>query len=117
MGKRPRSIPNSGDMEIQALKSDMSLLTKRVEELMMMISGNKIYGFTGIKEDITSLKLDMQKVKDEMAEIKKDNAERDKFKGLFVFNPKTFLQKVITIVTILLGLSSIIRNVLDVFMK
>jgi hypothetical protein len=112
MGKRPQS---NEDMELQALKSEMQLMNKRMEEVMNILTGNTVYGIVGIKKDVHDLKSDVQNIKVDIEGMKREEIERQKKAGFFSIKLDTIPQKIAAIVTFLVLLLTAIHTIKQIF--
>ena len=126
MAKR-RINKNNGDMEIGTLKSEISTLNKRMEEVITILGGNSSYRVKGIvtefsevqkdiveiRKDISAIKQlefaetqsDIIKIKNDIAEIKQQEKER------WMFHLKTIPQKIIGLIAFLALIISMIQGI------
>jgi hypothetical protein len=112
MGKRPQ---NNDDMELQALKSEMQLMNKRMEEVMNILTGNPVYGLAGIKKDVHDLKSDVGNIKHDIEEIKRQDDEKKKREGFLSIKLDTIPQKIVAFVAFVAVIISIAQGLKSLF--
>lgn len=94
-------------MELQALKSEMAIMNRRMDEVITILGGNSAYGLTGMKSDFRDLKSDVQNIKQEIEKIKKQEADR------WSVPLKTIPQKVVAAVAFLALILTTIQAIKD----
>lgn len=67
MGKRVKT----DSMEIHAIKEVLTTINKRVEELIIQLTGNSTYGVKGIKAELKEVKEEVHKIKLEMDDMRR----------------------------------------------
>lgn len=112
MGKRPQS---NEDMELQALKSEMQLMNKRMEEVMNILTGNPVYGLAGIKKDVHDLKSDVGNIKHDLEEMKRRDAEEKSKAGFLSIKLDTIPQKIVALVAFIAVIISIAQGLKTLF--
>jgi hypothetical protein len=105
MGKRPTY--DNEDMELKALRSEMTIMNRRMDEVITILGGNSAYGLTGMKSDFRDLKLDVNNIKQEIEKIKKQESDR------WNIPLKTIPQKIVAAVAFLALILTTIQSVKD----
>lgn len=113
MAKRP--MQHDDGMEIQALKSEMVTLNRRMEEVITILTGSSVYGITGIKSDVKHLKENVEKIQDEIEKMKRDEVDRQKRQGFFSIKLDTIPQKIVGWVAFLSVLLALIQSIRSLF--
>lgn len=88
---RPQRNTTHDDMEVQALKNEVALITRRLDEVITLLTGNAQYELPGLKNDFKKMKEDMAAMKVDIAELR----EKERTKWLVSFNIKTGPQKAV----------------------
>ena len=104
MGKR---LSNYDDMEIQAIKSDLTTLNKRVDELIILLTGNSIYGVKGIKADVAHLKDEVHKIKVDVENMKRD-------KGMISIKLDTLPSRIGAFIILFGTLITMVKTLMDI---
>lgn len=108
MAKREKPQP---DMELSTLKSEISTLNKRMEEVITILGGNSSYRVKGIIAEFSETQKDIVQIKLDIAEIKQQEKER------WLFSIKTVPSKIVAVVTAIALLLSVIQNLKQLFVK
>lgn len=96
------------DMELQSLKSNMDVMNRRIEEILVILTGNQVYGVDGMKKDVRELKADVKNIKDEIADKKKRE-------GFLSIKLETIPQKVAAILAFVAVLISVLQGIKTLF--
>lgn len=104
MGKR---LANYDDMEIQSIKSELTTLNKRMEEVVTLLSGNSSYGVKGIRAEVKEVKEDVHKIKVEVEQLKKDRA-------FISFELKTLPSRIGAFIILLGTIITIVKTFIDI---
>lgn len=102
---------NRDNMEVAALKSEMVLLNKRMEEVITILGGNSTYGVPGMQTDVRALKKELDTVKQDIVQMKKQEAER------WSIPIKTVPQKIVAAVAFLALILSVAQGVKDLIVR
>lgn len=102
MAKQNKS---NADMELHTLKTEISLLTKRMEEVITILGGNSSYRLKGIVVEFSELQKDIVDIKKDIAEMKQQDKER------WSIPLKTVPQKVAAVVAFLAILLSMFQSI------
>ena len=107
---------HSNNVELQALRSEIAAMNKRMEEVIIILSGNSTYGVAGVLKDFKELKSDVHSINGEIGDIK-DEIEKMKRAEIDAWSIplKTIPQKIAAIVAFITMLISIVQGVRSLF--
>lgn len=112
MAKR---FQNDDDMDLEAIKSQMSALNRRMDEVLTILVGNSSYGVKGMRSDVSDLKTSLINIKTEVENIQRDAKEKQRNEGFLNIKLETIPQKVAGVVAFLAVLISIIQGFKSLF--
>lgn len=110
-------IQNGDVMEIQALKSGMETLNRRMEEVITILTGNSVYGVNGVKHDVSELKKTVHKIEIDIETIKRETIEREKNRAFLSIKMETIPQKLAAVVAFLAVALSVFQGIKALFVK
>lgn len=110
MGKRPPD-----DMDMETLRREMSIINRRMEEIITILGGNSAYGVRGMRLDMSELKNEVDGIKKQIEQIQRENIERKKGEGFLNIKLDTIPQKVAAVVAFLAVLISIFQGLKSLF--
>lgn len=105
MAKRYQS---QEDMELQSLKSDMAVMNRRIEEILVILTGNSAYGVAGMKSDVKDLKTDVKNIKEEIEDKKKRE-------GFLSIKLETIPQKIAAVLAFIAVFISVLQGIKTLF--
>lgn len=108
--------PDKEQMELQALRNEMSVMNKRMEEVITILGGNSSYGVKGVRSELKELTAQVKELekqfKDQVfaLEEKFEKIEQQEIERWSI-PLKTLPQKVVAVIAFLALLLTIVNNV------
>lgn len=107
--------PTNDDLELEAIRTEIRILNKRMEEVITILGGNSAYDVKGIRADVKDLKTAVQKIEEEIEDMKREDEERDMKRAFFSIKLETIPQKIVGIVTFIIMLLTILQSIRTLF--
>ncbi len=102
MGKRVRDI---NDMEVQTLHSDLEILKRQMDEVILLLGGSAAMDYKGIRAEVKELKIDVSSIKEDINKMKRKDADR------FSIKLDTLPQKIAAAVALMALILTVVQNI------
>jgi hypothetical protein len=102
MGKRLKSMD---DMEVQTLHSDLEILKRQMDEVILLLGGSAAMDYKGMRAEVKELKIDVTSIKEDINKMKRKDADR------FSIKLDTIPQKIAAAVALLALILTVVQNV------
>jgi seryl-tRNA synthetase len=106
---------NYNDMDVATLRSEISTLNRRMEEVITILGGNSAYDVKGMRSDVKDLKADVSNIKVKIETIEKENVEREKKEGFLSIKLDTIPQKIVAFMAFIAVFISVVQGIKSLF--